>query len=50
MNVGLWRRARFTLQLESVVADTYFPKGSLGYLAGEEPRRESLFAQVALAF
>lgn len=50
MNVGLWRRARFTLQLESVVADTYFPKGSLGYLAGEEPRRESLFAQVALVF
>ena len=50
MNVGLWRRARFTLQLESVVADTYFPKGSLGYLAGEEPRRESLYAQVMLVF
>jgi hypothetical protein len=50
MNIGFWRRVRFTLQLESVVADTYFPKGSLGYLAGEEPRRESLYAQVMLVF
>jgi len=50
LNIGLWRRARITLQLESVVADTYFPKTSAGYGAGEDPRRESLFAQIMLAF
>ncbi|MFZ5896596.1 MAG: hypothetical protein ACOY0T_36410 [Myxococcota bacterium] len=50
LNVGLWRRTRFTLQLESVVADTYFPKGSQGFLGGEDPRRESLYAQVMLVF
>lgn len=50
VNVGMWRRARFTLQAESVFAGTYFPKGALGYLAGEEPKRQSLFAQVMLIF
>jgi hypothetical protein len=50
MNIGLWRRARITLQLESVLNDTYFPKSSEGFLAGEEPRRESAFAQVTLLF
>ncbi|MGC4094108.1 MAG: hypothetical protein QM756_40600 [Polyangiaceae bacterium] len=50
INVGLWRRARITVQLESVVVDSFFPKGSQGFLAGEDPRRESLYAQTMLLF
>jgi hypothetical protein len=49
-NVGAWRRAHLTFELESVRAERYFPTGSDGYLAGEVPNYEALLVQATAAF
>jgi hypothetical protein len=50
VNVGLWQRARLSLQGELWQGDSNFPHGSQGYLFGGEPDRVALLLQAGAVF
>jgi hypothetical protein len=50
LNVGLWRRARITLQGELNQGDAKFPNQTTGYLYGLSPDKLGLILQAGMAF
>lgn len=50
VNVGLWRRARVSLEAELWQGDANFPHASQGLLYGAEPDRLAILAQAGAVF
>lgn len=50
VNVGLWRRARVTIQGEINQGDAKFPNQTNGYLFGLSPDRKGITVQAGMAF